>query len=223
MDQAHASTATAEGRLDHDRIAHGGDRPAAPPRRLAGSGRSPAPRAHPPPAWRAGPRLIAHEAIAGLGRADEHQSLLLAGACEVGVFGQEAVAGMDGFGPGGQGGLDDAVDDEVAFRGWGWTDEIRFVGHLHMQRIPVGLRVYRHGADPSSRQPRITRMAISPRLAMRTLRNIASKDQEKPSAAPLQRNIAMLLRWITIPFILQHVEGADQPGTSLFGSITSSM
>src|SRR5882724_2206809 len=51
-------------------------------------------------------------------------------------------------------------------------------------------------------------MAISPRLAMRTLRNINASSQ---------RNIPMFFRWIAVPFVLQHVEGADQPDTGLFG------
>src|SRR5919108_2818625 len=64
------------------------------------------------------------------------------------------------------------------------------------------------GLIPSSRQPRITRMAISPRLAMRTLRNMEASSQ---------RDIPMLLRRIAVPFVLQHVEGADQPATGFFG------
>jgi hypothetical protein len=58
-----------------------------------------APRARPPPRPAAGRGLLAHERDRLAARADEDEPGLLAGAREVRVLGQEAVAGMDGVAP----------------------------------------------------------------------------------------------------------------------------
>ena len=68
----------------------------ASPRRLAGDG------------------LVAHAADDLAGRADEGEVVLDADLGELGVLGQEAVAGMDGVGAGDLGRGDDVGDVQVA-------------------------------------------------------------------------------------------------------------
>src|SRR5512140_1891919 len=70
---------------------------------------------------------------------------------------------------------------------------------------------------PSSRHARMMRTAISPRLAIRTLRNggsVASlrKDDARP---PLERDVAMLLLGVAVPLVGQHLECPDQAGSRL--------
>ena len=105
-------------------------------------------------------------------RADELDALLAAEARELGALGQEAIAGMDGLGAGLQRRLDQGRHDEVALRRRRRADAHRLVGVAHVQAVarrPPSRRP--RWPTPSSRQARMTRMAISPRLAMRTLPN----------------------------------------------------
>src|SRR5437763_16066736 len=65
---------------------------------------------------------------------------------------------------------------------------------------------------PSSRHARMTRTAISPRLATRTRR------KGGPAARPgSERDVAMLLRRVPVALVLQHLERADEPRTRLLG------
>ncbi len=57
------------------------------------------------------------------------------------AFGQEAVTGMDGLGAGRLAGLDDLLDDEIAFGRGRRSDEDGVIGHLDMQRVAVGLGI----------------------------------------------------------------------------------
>ena len=65
----------------------------------------------------------------------------LAGGGEVGVLAEEAVAGMDGVGAVPAGGVEDAVDAEVALGGGRGPDVRGFVGHADVQRRAVGVGV----------------------------------------------------------------------------------
>jgi len=96
----------------------------------------------------AGHHLVAQVADHPCRRTDEHDALRLAAFGENGVFRQEAVAGMDRFGPGVTGGGDDAVDVQVAGGRFGRADGNGFVGLQGVQGPFVHLRVDRHGGNP---------------------------------------------------------------------------
>ncbi len=85
--------------------------------------------------------------IEDCGRTDEHDAGRLAGAGEVGVLGQEAVAGMNRF----AGKLprrgEHLVAVEIAFANGGRTDADRLISHPHVQRATVGFRVHGDGAQ----------------------------------------------------------------------------
>src|SRR5512138_3342457 len=71
---------------------------------------------------------------------------------------------------------------------------------------------------PSSRQARMMRTAISPRLATRTFLNMTPHRRERQLPFPtthLQRNIPVLLRRVTIAFVAQHFQAVDQARTRL--------
>ena len=70
-----------------------------------------------------------------------------AGPGEVGVLGEEAVAGMDRLGPGLLGGLDDLLDVEVALGRDRGADQESLVGLAHVRRVAVDLRVDGDRAD----------------------------------------------------------------------------
>src|SRR5437867_10768491 len=60
---------------------------------------------------------------------------------------------------------------------------------------------------PSSRQARITRTAISPRLATSTRRKSGRSEGD----------VAMLLRRVLVALVLQHLERADEPRAGVLG------
>src|SRR4026207_1294045 len=82
---------------------------------------------------------------------------------------------------------------------------------------------------PSSRQARMMRTAISPRLAIRSrakggavvamggavvsLRKDAARSASAGGGS--ERDVAMLLSVICVPLCLQHLEGPDDPGPRL--------
>src|SRR5271167_2184370 len=68
--------------------------------------------------------------------------------------------------------------------------------------------------NPSSRQARITRTAISPRLAIRTLAN-TSELLSAARGRPLQRDVAVLLGGIAVALALERIERTDQPRACL--------
>ena len=117
------------------------------------------------------PRLRAHRFDRLRRRADEDDARLVAGAGEVGVLGEEAVAGVDRLGARLLGGLDDLLDVQVALGRDRGADQEGLVGLAHVRRIAVDLGVDGDRADAHLLQVRATRIAISPRLAMRTFWN----------------------------------------------------
>ena len=74
-------------------------------------------------------------------RADEGDAALAADARELGVLGEEAVAGVDRVGGGDLGGADDRRDVEVALGGRGRADAHGLVGEAHVERARVDLGV----------------------------------------------------------------------------------
>src|SRR6202023_578340 len=67
---------------------------------------------------------------------------------ELRVFGEEAVARMDGLRPARAGGFDEALDAEVAVARRGGPDVQRLIRFTHMARAGVGVREHRDGAQP---------------------------------------------------------------------------
>ena len=92
-------------------------------------------------------RFVAHLADGVGGRADDLDAALGAELGEFGVFGQRAVAGMDGVGVGQFGGADDIGKIAVAVLASRRTDADVFVGERHVQRVGVGQRVDGHRVD----------------------------------------------------------------------------
>ena len=68
-------------------------------------------------------------------RADKCNPRLGAGFRESGVLGQKAVTGMDALRARLQRGFNDALDDEITFRGGGRPDQVRLVALPDVQRI----------------------------------------------------------------------------------------
>ena len=136
---AHADAAAAAGALEHDRVGEGvglgegvvevGEQAGAgEERNAAGLGGG------------AG-GVLEREGFDVLGRgADEGDAAGGAGAGEVDIFAEEAVAGMDGFGAGFGGGGEDGVEGEIALRGGRFADEDGFVGVEDVERVLVGDR-----------------------------------------------------------------------------------
>ena len=95
----------------------------------------------------AGRRLTAHPAHRRRRRADEGQPGGRARLRERRVLGEEPVPRVHGVGARAPRRLHEAVDHEVALGGGGGTDRVRLVGHLHVQRLAVGLREDGDGRD----------------------------------------------------------------------------
>ena len=91
--------------------------------------------------------FVAHHADGFGARADEGEAGLFDALGEVGVFGEEAVAGVDGVGVGDFGGGDDGRHIEVAFGRWRGTDADGFVGQHDVFEVGIGLGVDGDGFD----------------------------------------------------------------------------
>ena len=92
--------------------------------------------------------LVAHALDALGGRPDEYEVVVDAGAGEVGVFSQEAVAGMDRLGAGNLRRLDDVRHHEIAFIRLSRSDANLFVSVANRVGVLVCGRVNRHGLHP---------------------------------------------------------------------------
>ncbi len=91
-------------------------------------------------------QLVGHGGDHRRRRADEHQAGFGDGIGEAGVLGQEAVPRVDGIGPGPSRGGDDGAGVQVGpLRGPGQRH--RQVRLADVERVGVGGRVHRHGAD----------------------------------------------------------------------------
>ena len=145
-DQAHAPSATAGRRLDHDREADPlglGDDPVdgvrpVDRRRLQRS----RDRVDPDrPGDATGMELVAERVDGGRRRPDEDEPGVLDGPREGRPLGQEAVARMDRLGAGRERRLDDRIDPEVALGGRGGPEPDRGVGQPDVPRVGVGIAV----------------------------------------------------------------------------------
>ncbi len=95
-------------------------------------------------------RAIVFEPIASIALAGGPMKVipgLVEGAGEVGVLGEEAVAGMDRVGAGLFCGTDDLLDREVALGRQGRTDQVGLVAFLDVGGVAVGLGVDGHRSD----------------------------------------------------------------------------
>jgi len=92
--------------------------------------------------------LVAHQPDRIGARADEDEAAALDPLGEVGVLGEEPVAGMDRHGVGDLRGADDGGDLQVAVAGRSRADTDRFVGEQHVLEVPIGLGMHRDRLDP---------------------------------------------------------------------------
>ena len=81
-------------------------------------------------------------------RANEDQARVDARLRKVGILGQKTVAGMHGVCAREARGFQDAVDAQIAVGGRCRADRIRGVGHPHVERVDVGVRIHRYRRDP---------------------------------------------------------------------------
>ena len=63
-------------------------------------------------------------------------------------LGQEAVAGVNGVGPGLGSYREDLLDAEVALRGAGTAERVGLIGRRDVQGVEVGFGVYGHTVQP---------------------------------------------------------------------------
>ncbi len=91
--------------------------------------------------------LVAHDPDVLRGRADEGEAVLLDHLREVGVLGEEAVAGVDGIGPGDLGRGQDRHRVQVGALGGRRADTDALVGQAHMHGLGVDGGVHGHGRD----------------------------------------------------------------------------
>ena len=91
--------------------------------------------------------FVAHQADGLGGRTNEFDFATGTDLGEVGVFGEKAVARMNGVRIGNLGRADDAVDLEIALRTRGRADANGLVSKLDMEGLDVGLRVNGDAAD----------------------------------------------------------------------------
>ena len=92
------------------------------------------------------------------------------------VLGEKPVTRMNRFGVRLFCRSNDGVDLQVTLTGRSWPNADGFVSHAHVQTLSVGFGIDRDRLNAQSRQVRIIRTAISPRLAIRTLRNMFSES-----------------------------------------------
>ena len=149
VDDAHAAAAAAARGLDDDRIADRARR-LDDLLRVFRAGRPPS------PGTQGTPDLIMACLAETLSpivriesgrRADEGEAAALHPLGEVGVFGEEAVAGVDRLGVGDLGGRDDGRHVEVALRRGRGPDADGFVGELDVLGVAVGLGIDHHRLD----------------------------------------------------------------------------
>ncbi|MNR04537.1 hypothetical protein D3C85_1205070 [compost metagenome] len=93
-----------------------------------------------------GQALAAHQVDGFDGRADEGDGGRVTGAGEIGVFGEETVARVNGVGAGSASGVDDGIDRQVRLGDGSRADADRLVRQLYVARVSVGLAVDRDRA-----------------------------------------------------------------------------
>ena len=145
---AHALAAAAGGGLDHHRVTDligNDDRLLVVPdhAEMAGNSRDPGARC----------RLLRLDLVAHRGDGlrvgpDEGDARGRQRLRKGGALGKESVARMHRLGPARSAGGDDVVDDQVALRRRCRPDRDGAVGHFHVQRVAVGVRIDGDRLDP---------------------------------------------------------------------------
>ena len=148
MDHPHAATAATAGRLDDDGVADvAGDpqdlRLVVAQRAIRTGHAGHAGFLHRPD----GRHLVAHQADGFRLGTDEDESALLDPFGEIGVFGQEAITGMNRHRVGHLGGADDRRHVQVASGGGRRTDANGFVGQADVLEVAIHGGMRGHGAD----------------------------------------------------------------------------
>ena len=92
--------------------------------------------------------LVAHRGDRARIGADEDDAGLGKRARKGLAFGKESVTGMHGFRAGLAAGLDDLVDQEIAFGGGRRSNQDRMVGHFDVKGVAVGFGIDRDGLNP---------------------------------------------------------------------------
>ena len=113
-------------------------------------------------------RLRAHDADRFRRGSDEDDSRGFARGGEIGVLAQKSVARMNGLGAVRLRRVENAVDAQIAFGRCGRPDVRGFVGHTHMERSAIGIRV-----DGDARDPHLAQRAND---AHRNLAAIGDQD-----------------------------------------------
>ena len=80
---------------------------------------------------------------------------------------------------------------EIALGGRPGADQVRLGGAPHVRRVAIWLGVDRHASDAHSSSVRMTRIAISPRLATRTLENIEGRRGYRRAMTRGRRLVAL--------------------------------
>ncbi len=91
--------------------------------------------------------LGTHGAHTGGFRPDEHDTCGADHFGEFGILREEAVAGVDGLGLGGQGRIQHGLLVQITQAGFGRPDEYRLIGQTDMFGVTIGFGKYRHGPD----------------------------------------------------------------------------
>jgi len=91
--------------------------------------------------------LVAHNLDGVGGRAHPAHPRTSNGPGEARVFGQEAVAGVDGVGPAARDGVEEALHREVTLCSLGAPYEVGLVSGTHVPGPSVRFRVHRHRCD----------------------------------------------------------------------------
>ena len=146
-DDLHASATAAVGGLDRNRVAELGTEGVHLGRvgdQIGGTGHA----GHADPLGRlAGGDLVAHH-LDRLGpRADEGDAPLGDRSCEVGILGEEPIAGVDTVGSRRLDGVEDCLGVQVALGGGSAAQRVGLVGQTHVQRVSVEIGVDRHRTD----------------------------------------------------------------------------
>ncbi len=172
---AHALAAAAGGRLEHDRVADvlghldgviGVLHRAGEARDRVDAGLV---------GQLLGRDLVAHRLDRAGVRADEDDIRRVQGRPELGVLGQETVARVHGLGARVQAGLDDLVLQQIALRRGRRADMHGLIGHLHMQRITIGV-----GVDGNGRDAHAARAFYDPAGNLTAIRNQDFLEHRRP-------------------------------------------
>ena len=147
--------------------------------------------------------LVAHRGDGFVLGADEDDARRLEVAREALVLGKEAVARMHGLRARGLARLDDLVGTQVRLARRRRADAHRFVGHLDVARIAVGLGVDRHGLDAHA--------ARGPDHAAGDLAAVGDEDLGEHARRGSQRDVPVLAPRVLHLLVAQHREAPADP------------